>query len=67
MKLRVANEKEHMTDFTQKNTNRKNCFDGSQRQHREARALRRGLGGAFGSEKKELKEFLVVGTSAEKV
>lgn len=56
----------HMTDFTSKNKNRKDHFDGSQRSHREARSLRRSLGGAFGSEKKELKEVLVVGTSAAK-
>lgn len=47
-----------------KNERRKENFDGRNRDHRNARALRRANGGAFGKEKKELKNFLALGTSA---
>lgn len=52
------------TDYTLKNKRRKDFYDGRSRDHRRARQLRKSLGGAFGKEKKELRGFLVQGTSA---
>ena len=48
-----------MSNFTAKNEARKN----HKPEHREARTLRRRLGGAFGNEPKERFNVLVQGTS----
>lgn len=52
-----------MTNFKTKNENRK-AHKGTT-EHREARTLRRRLGGAFGNEPKERFNALAVGTTGD--
>lgn len=48
--------------FADKNLSRKENFQGGNTGHRESRAVRRNLGGAFGTADSATKEMAVVGT-----